>query len=91
MRTVLNIDRSWTFLKGVSEAPVQVPNQGEIVDLPHTWNARDGQDGGNDYFRGTCCYVKNLSRRDLPAGEKYFLEIQGANSSSQEKNEISLA
>ena len=26
------------------------------VDLPHTWNARDGQDGGNDYWRGTCIY-----------------------------------
>ena len=22
------------------------------VDLPHTWNAKDGQDGGNDYYRG---------------------------------------
>ena len=82
MRTVLNIDRGWIFLKGMSEAPVQIPSQGELVHLPHTWNAKDGQDGGNDYFRGTCCYVKNLSRGDLPAGEKYFLEIQGANSSA---------
>ena len=22
------------------------------VCLPHTWNALDGQDGGNDYWRG---------------------------------------
>ena len=31
------------------------PNGQRIsVDLPHTWNAIDGQDGGNDYFRGSC-------------------------------------
>ena len=23
------------------------------VALPHTWNNLDGQDGGNDYFRGS--------------------------------------
>ena len=30
------------------------------LDLPHTWNAIDGQDGGNDYYRGTCVYEKNF-------------------------------
>ena len=24
-----------------------------LLDLPHTWNALDGQDGGDDYFKGT--------------------------------------
>ena len=28
------------------------------VDLPHTWNNIDGQDGGDDYYRGTFNYVK---------------------------------
>ena len=82
MRTVLNIDQGWSFVKGMAEAPVHVPDNGEIVNLPHTWNAKDGQDGGNDYFRGTCCYARNLSKSDLPAGQKYFLEIHGANSSA---------
>ena len=22
------------------------------INIPHTWNAEDGYDGGNDYFRG---------------------------------------
>ena len=82
MRTVLNIDQGWSFVKGMSEAPAHVPDHGEMVNLPHTWNAKDGQDGGNDYFRGTCCYAKNLSKNDLPEGQKYFLEIHGANSSA---------
>lgn len=30
------------------------------VDIPHTWNAQDGQDGGNDYWRGTCSYSRTF-------------------------------
>jgi len=82
MRNVLNINKGWSFIKGMTEVPSSQPEQGEVIDLPHTWNARDGQDGGNDYFRGTCCYAKQLLKRELPAGEKYYLEINGANSSA---------
>ena len=81
MRNILNINSGWTFDKGLAEAPAALP-VGESVCLPHTWNAVDGQDGGNDYFRGTCCYAKALNRSDLPAGEKLYLEINGANSSA---------
>ena len=82
MRNVWNINKGWIFVKGMTEAPATLPQNGEQVDLPHTWNAKDGQDGGNDYFRGTCCYAKQLRREELPAGEKYYLEIHGANSSA---------
>ena len=81
MRNILNINSGWTFVKGLAEVPATLP-VGESVCLPHTWNAVDGQDGGNDYFRGTCCYAKVLNKTDLPAGEHVFLEINGANSSS---------
>ena len=30
------------------------------VALPHTWNALDGQDGGNDYWRGIGTYQIEL-------------------------------
>ncbi len=67
MRTVLNFNDNWSFCK---------PGCGpEAVTLPHTWNNLDGQDGGNDYFRGKCTYTK---RFDRPAGEKIFLELNGA-------------
>ena len=54
--------------------------QGEspsVVALPHTWNAFDGQDGGNDYWRGIGTY-----KIDLPnptAGLQQYIEFQGAN------------
>lgn len=49
----------------------------EKVTVPHTWNASDGQDGGNDYHRGTCWYRTTLT--DSPKGdERVFLEVNGA-------------
>ena len=82
MRNILNINQNWVFVKGLAEAPSALPQDGEQIHLPHTWNAIDGQDGGNDYFRGTCCYAKAIAKADLPQGENLFLEINGANSSA---------
>ena len=52
------------------------------VALPHTWNALDGQDGGNDYRRGTCVYEKTFPRPEFSADERVYLEFQGANASA---------
>ena len=52
--------------------------EGISVSLPHTWNAKDGQDGGNDYHRGTCWYRLALERPELKEGEKAYLEFDGA-------------
>ena len=81
MRKIININENWQFYKGLADVSAQREN-GEIVNLPHTWNAQDGQDGGNDYFRGTCLYVKTLAKKDLPKTDKIYLEIRGANSSA---------
>ncbi len=54
--------------------------QGEafsVVALPHTWNALDGQDGGNDYWRGIGTYEIELP--DPTPGKKQYIELQGAN------------
>ena len=83
MRSVFNINTGWVFVKGMTEAPANMPENGEHIDLPHTWNAKDGQDGGNDYFRGTCCYARQLRKSELPEGSKFFLEVCGANSSAE--------
>ncbi len=74
MRQIININKDWLFTK-----PDTAP---ENINLPHSWNAIDGQDGGADYFRGTCCYVKDLDREEIPTADKYYLEINGANSSA---------
>ena len=47
------------------------------VALPHTWNNLDGQDGGNDYWRGIGTYEIDLP--NPTAGKKQYIEIQGAN------------
>ena len=61
--------------------------QGEamaVVALPHTWNALDGQDGGNDYWRGTLTYEKDFP---APAFDKdtqvVYLEFRGVNASAK--------
>ena len=80
MRTIMNINKGWSFLKDMAEALVEIPEIAEAVNLPHCWNAVDGQDGGADYFRGKCCYLKQLA--EVPEAECYYLEIRGANSSA---------
>lgn len=82
MRKVLNINRKWAFSKGATTVPSEMPSSWDFVNLPHSWNAIDGQDGDNDYFRGTCYYVKTFKKFELPEAEKYYLEINGANSSA---------
>ena len=81
MRKIISLNENWQFLKGVAEVPATMPS-GEQVNLPHSWNATDGQDGGNDYFRGACLYAKVIAKADLPQSAKYFVEINGANSSA---------
>jgi len=53
------------------------------IDLPHTWNAQDGQDGGNDYFRGTCTYATRFPAPAFdPATQVVYLEFRGVNASA---------
>ena len=78
MRKILSINEDWKFYKNCED--INASCGGKSVDLPHTWNALDGQDGGNDYFRGKCVYKKTLKLSDLPKNDKHYLEIDGANS-----------
>ena len=75
MRRSEPLNRDWLFTG---------PDGKEIpVSLPHTWNAKDGQDGGNDYWRGTCVYTKTF---DAPAFDRetecVYLEFRGVNASA---------
>ncbi len=79
MRNIISLNKDWLFVKNTSDITVR---DGENVDLPHSWNAVDGQDGGNDYFRGSCLYVKTLDKASLPEADLYYVELRGANSSA---------
>lgn len=82
MRQIYNFNTKWGFSKEALEAPTTMPERWNWVNIPHTWNDIDGQDGGNDLYRGTAFYAKELEKMDLPKADRYFLEIQGANSSA---------
>lgn len=68
MRKTIPINDSWKFYKtGETKA--------EQVNLPHTWNNLDGQDGGNDYYRGACRYERSLAEIPREATDRVYVEI----------------
>ena len=70
MRKQILWNSDWLFARG------DTPEKATPVTLPHTWNAKDGQDGGNDYYRGTCLYTKAFEAPDHSDSE----EVQTAKS-----------
>lgn len=74
-----NINTGWIFTKDATLVQDNRTIAGGIaLDLPHTWNGADGQDGGDDYYRGTCYYAKKLSASEFPEKLAY-LEFCGVN------------
>lgn len=82
MRSIIDMNKKWAFTKDTDEIPKEMPKKWYLVNLPHTWNNIDGQDGNNDYYRGKGYYAKKIKKAELPQAEQYFLEILGANSSA---------
>ncbi len=82
MRVIINLNRKWAFSKQADAIPATVDSKWDFVNLPHSWNAIDGQDGDNDYYRGTAYYAKSLTKANFPAADRYYLELCGANSSA---------
>lgn len=83
MRNIKNINDNWLFSKEAKSIPHVMPHDWEKVNLPHIWNGTDGQDGGNDYYRGTCYYVKQLSLADFGDEDEYYLQFDAVNSSAK--------
>ena len=80
MRKLLNLNQNWQFTK-INVGFDNIKNSElETVNVPHTWNALDGQDGGADYYRGTCWYLKNLGKITLAENEVAYLEFEGVQS-----------
>ena len=75
MRRVVKLMEDWMF---TNQAGKRRP-----VDLPHTWNAADGQDGGNDYYRGTCIYEKKFPVPEFQDEECVYLQFHGVNASAR--------
>ncbi|MBQ3252489.1 MAG: DUF4982 domain-containing protein [Oscillospiraceae bacterium] len=82
MRQIISLNRKWAFSKLPEAVPSAIDPKWDLVNLPHSWNAIDGQDGDNDYYRGTAYYAKMLNKAAFPNAEHYYLELKGANSSA---------
>lgn len=75
MRKIITINDDWMFAGQAGDW--------EKVQIPHTWNAIDGQDGGNDYYRGEGKYQKKFSYLEYDKNdEEVFLEFNGVNASA---------
>ena len=76
MRSTTKLMKNWQFTGPDGKTT--------SVDLPHTWNNIDGQDGGNDYWRGTCIYKTRFA---APAFDKntqqVWLQFEGVNASAK--------
>ena len=75
MREITKIMKGWEFTGPDGTTTT--------VDLPHTWNARDGQDGGNDYWRGTCIYRTRFAAPQFnTASHQGWIQFDGVNASA---------
>ena len=75
MRTIHNLNKHWTF--------TYHDGTKQQVNVPHTWNNLDGQDGGDDYYRGTCTYETTFLAPAFGARERVYLQFDGVNASAR--------
>ncbi len=79
MRHETILRHHWYFTKEPqTKLPTSLDKTWEKVALPHTWNALDGQDGGADYFRGICHYMRELIIPEMRIGISYLIEFGAA-------------
>lgn len=79
MRNVINLNQDWRFIQENAGLPEVLPENWSRIDLPHSWNAVDGQDGNGSYDRGCYWYAKTFRMPKQPlAGGKVYVEILAA-------------
>lgn len=81
-RTEQSLNSGWKFHLGDAtgaEAEAFDDAGWTAIDLPHTWNAVDGQDGGGNYFRGTGWYRKHFTAQASWTNRQVYLQFDGAN------------
>lgn len=85
-RIEVNLNGDWRFIKQdipAASAKLYDDSAWNKVNLPHTYNAYDGQDGGNDYFRGETWYRKRYRIPETLGGRQYYLRFEGVGHSAE--------
>jgi beta-galactosidase len=81
-RTNINLDLGWRFLRQDTNGAQNIlfdDSSWTALDLPHTWNNLDGQDGGNNYYRGVGWYRLHFTPDNSWMNRRLFLKFDGAN------------
>jgi beta-galactosidase len=81
VRVEVGLDKSWEFIRqdvAGAEAAHFDDSAWQAVSLPHTWNNLDGQDGGDNYYRGPAWYRRHFTPSRQLAGKSLFLKFDGA-------------
>ncbi len=79
MRNIINLNQGWKFIQENVGLPTAYPTDWTCVDLPHSWNAVDGNDGNGSYDRGSYWYAKTFTTPKQPLkGGRTFVEILAA-------------
>ena len=76
----INLNQGWHFTLANVQLNQINQTSWKSIQLPHTWNNIDGQDGGNDYFRGVGTYLKHFDYKKT--NQRLYLEFEGVNSVS---------
>lgn len=82
MREVISLNHNWRFVEKKTTLEEARKHEGEIVNIPHTWNNLDGQDGGGDYIRTQYWYFRNFTPPTLKEGQKLWLQFNAVNSTA---------
>ena len=78
-RHAIPLATDWRFLRADAagaEAPAFDDRKWARVTVPHTWNAKDGQDGGGDYYRGVGWYRRAVTIPKSEAGRRALRRIR---------------
>lgn len=79
MRNIIHLNNGWRFIREDAGLPETLPEEWEEVELPHCWNAVDGQDGNGAYYRGRCWYARNFQTPVQPLGNgRVYVEVLAA-------------
>lgn len=74
------INEHWKFAKSEANvASIEKQANWQEITLPHTWNGQDGQDGGDNYFRGTGWYLYDLQINKADRNKCLYLRFGAAN------------
>jgi len=75
------MDSGWRFIRQDASGAQNVgfdDSSWTNLNLPHTWNNLDGQDGGNNYYRGIGWYRTHYAVDDGYTNRQFFLKFDGA-------------